>query len=113
VAAAGNAAAGAPIPVEIPPIVTCHKGVLYDMFILKFLTKHVRAAAIVKSVQIEGGYRRTITVPGMKLKIIFVIHLFHSFLNIVTGDRFVAIFYAHNNQVSGKKGNMPPYLLTT
>ncbi len=49
----------------------------------------------------------------MKFKIFFVIHLFHFFLNIVTGDPFVAIFYAHNNRVSEKKGNVPPYLLTT
>jgi hypothetical protein len=68
-----------------------------------FLTKHVRAAAILKSVEIEGGSRTTITVPGMKFKKKFVIHLFHSFLNIVTGDPFVAIFYAHNNRVSEKK----------
>jgi hypothetical protein len=31
-----------------------------------FLTKHVQAAAILKSVEIEGGSRTTITVPGMK-----------------------------------------------
>jgi hypothetical protein len=67
------------------------------------LTKHVRAAAIVKTVEIEGDSRTTITAPGMKLKIFFVIHLFHFFLNIVTSDPFVAIFYAHNNPVSENK----------
>jgi hypothetical protein len=51
--------------------------VQYDM--LRFLTKHVRAAAIVKSVEIVGGTRTIITVPGMKLKFFFCYSCFSFF----------------------------------
>ncbi|EFX80061.1 hypothetical protein DAPPUDRAFT_103837 [Daphnia pulex] len=68
-AAPGNAAAAAPgiadpaahlrpRPADAP--LRCHRGVLYDLF--KFLKKHVGAAAITNSFEIEGGSRTKLTV---------------------------------------------------
>jgi hypothetical protein len=108
-AAPGNAAAAAPgisdpaahlrpRPADAP--FRCHRGVLYDLF--NFLTKHVGAAAITNSFEIEGGSRTTLTVPGMKLKK-KIYSSFSFFSYNFTGDPFVANYFAHNNQVAENK----------